>query len=443
GRVRVVEVAEAYSLATVEQGADVAAGDLARISAGKQRVTVVPFIAGVRDAVVEAALTDIVEGLGRSGRIQVAMGDQVGGWATQQGIKPEEFLDGKGVGESATRFKVEHLLALHFKTVERKPYVEARFFSLPNTAPVLSSATFVPPSVRAAPRERFSSGGDRQPAQPKQRSLLARILGGELEAGSYSSREESVPLKEGRGVAFAILAMDVSVSPKDQIPRLVMTDGEKIWLYRVVERALEPEWTYDDRFATPGRIISVHLADLNGDGVLEVVANRYHPDPNILLTSFVLGTKDGKPVYLLKNGNDILWPVDADGSGVKKTLWAQGFTRETFFKKGEAYKVTLNGDRIVREVPVRVPNTFRATGATLASIAGKETRALVFVDEYQRLRVSLGADDTWRSSSPVGGGSFLKLELLKAGTTARSPRTEFINIEPVPVAVDLDGDGIE
>ena len=48
---------------------------IARISAGKQRVTVVPFIAGVRDAVVEAALADIVDGLGRSGRIQVAMGD--------------------------------------------------------------------------------------------------------------------------------------------------------------------------------------------------------------------------------------------------------------------------------------------------------------------------------------------------------------------------------
>ena len=173
------------------------------------------------------------------------------------------------------------------------------------------------------------------------------------------------------------------------------------------------------------------------------MANRYHPDPNILLTSFVLGTKDGKPVTLLKNGNDILWPVDADGSGVKKTLWAQGFSRETFFKKGEAYKVTLKGDRIVRDVAVRVPNMFRATGATMASIAGKDTRALVFVDEYQRLRVSIGTEDTWRSSSPVGGGSYLKLELLKSGTTSRSPRTEFINIEPVPVAVDLDGDGVE
>ncbi|PYO52705.1 MAG: hypothetical protein DMD84_08655 [Candidatus Rokuibacteriota bacterium] len=443
GRVRVEEVAEAYSIGRVEPGADVAPGDLARISAGKQRVTVVPFTAGVRDAIVEAALTDIVEGLGRSGRIQVAMGDHVGVWVTQQGIKPDEFLEGKGLSESASRFKVDNLLALHFKTVDRKPYVDARFFALPSTTPVVASATFVPPSVRTAPRERFSSGGDRLPPQAKQRSLLARILGGELEAGSYSSGENSIPLKEIGRFAFPVVAMDVSVSPKDQVPRLVMTDGEKIWLYRVVERALEPEWTYDERFTTPGRIISVQLADLDGDGVFEVVANRYHPDPNVLLTSFVLGTKDGKPVTVVKNGNDILWAVDADGSGAKKTVWAQGFSRETFFRKGQAHRVTLKGDQLVRDVAVRVPSSFRATGATLASIAGKDMRALVFVDEYQRLRVTVGTEDTWRSSSPVGGGSYLRLELLKAGTTSRSPRTEFINFEPVPVAVDLDGDGVE
>ena len=443
GRVRVEEVAEAYSIGRVEAGADVAPGDVARISAGKQRVTVVPFVGGVRDAIVEAALTDIVEGLGRSGRIQVAMGDHIGVWVTQQGIKPDDFLEGKGLSESASRFKVDNLLALHFKTVDRKPYVDARFFALPSTTPVVASAAFVPPSVRTAPRERFSSGGDRLPPQAKQRSLLARILGGELEAGSYSSGENSIPLKEIGRFAFPVVAMDVSVSPKDQVPRLVMTDGEKIWLYRVVERALEPEWTYDERFTTPGRIISVQLADLDGDGVFEVVANRYHPDPNVLLTSFVLGTKDGKPVTVVKNGNDILWAVDADGSGAKKTVWAQGFSRETFFRKGQAHRVILKGDQLVRDVAVRVPSSFRATGATLASIAGKDTRALVFVDEYQRLRVTVGTEETWRSSSPVGGGSYLRLELLRAGTTSRSPRTEFFNFEPVPVAVDLDGDGVE
>ena len=444
GRMRIEQVAEAYSIGSVAPGTDVVAGDVARISAGKQRVTVVPFVVGVRDAIVEAALSEIVEGLGRSGRIQVAMGDQIGVWATQQGIKPEEFLEGKGLAEGASRFKAEQLLALNFKMVERKPYVEARFFALPNTTPVVASATFVPASVRvAAPRERFSSGGDRQLLQPKQRSLLARLLGGELEAGSYSSGENSIPLKEIGRFAFPVIAMDVSVAPKDQVPRLVMTDGEKIWLYRVVGQALEPEWTYDERFTTPGRIISVQLADLAGDGVFEVVANRYHPDPQILLTSFVLGSKNGKPVTLAKDSGQILWAVDATGEGVKKTLWAQLFTSEGFFKKGQASRVVLKDGRVVIEGPVRVPNTFRATGATMANIAGKESRALAFVDEYQRLRIAVDTQDTWRSASSVGGGRYLKLELLKPGTSNRVVRSEFINFEPVPVAVDLDGDGIE
>jgi len=444
GRLRIEQVAETYAIGGIEPGTDVAAGDVARISAGKQRVTVVPFVVGVRDNIVEAALGEIVEGLGHSGRIQVAMGDQIGVWATQQGIKPEEFLEGKGLAEGASRFKVEQLLALHFKMVDRKPYVEARFFTLPSTTAMLTSATFVPPSVRAAaPRDRFSSGGDRQPAQPRQRSLLARILGGELEAGSYSSGENSIPLKEIGRFAFPVLAMDISVSPKDQIPRLVMTDGEKIWLYRVVERALEPEWTYDERFTTPGRIMSVQLADLDGDGVFEVVVNRYHPDPQILHTAFVLAGKDGKPVTVAKDSGQILWAVDAAGDGVKKTLWAQPFSGETFFKKGQASRVVLRGGRLVTETAVRVPSTFRATGATMANIAGKDSRALAFVDEYQRLRVAIDAQDMWRSSSPVGGGSHLRLELLKAGTTSRNARSEFFNFEPVPVAVDLDGDGID
>jgi len=444
GRLRVEQVAEAYSVGSVAPGTDVVAGDVARISAGKQRITVVPFVVGVRDSIVEAALSEVVEGLGRSGRIQVAMGDQIGVWATQQGIKPEEFLEGKGLTDGASRFKVEQMLALHFKMVDRKPYVEARFFALPNTTPVVASATFVPASVRAAaPRERFSSGGDRQPAQPRQRSLLARLLGGELEAGSYSSGENSIPLKEIGRFAFPVIAMDVSVAPKDQVPRLVMTDGEKIWLYRIVGQALEPEWTYDERFTTPGRIVSVQLADLDGDGVFEVIANKYHPDPQILLTSFILGSKDGKPVTLAKDGGQILWAVDATGEGVKKTLWGQLFTNETFFKKGQASRVVLTGGRLVNEAAVRVPSTFRATGATMANIAGKDSRALAFVDEYQRLRIAVDTQDTWRSSSPVGGGSYLKLELLKGGTTSRVQRSEFFNFEPVPVAVDLDGDGID
>ena len=293
GRLRVEQVFEAYSTGSVPVGTQPAPGDIARISAGKQRITVVAMVSGVRETVVEAALTEIIDALNRTGRFQVAMGDRVGVWASEQGIKPEQLLEGRGLAEAAERFKLEHVLALHFSLVQKRPFVEARFLSLPSTTALMTSTAFVPPSARTAVGQRFSSGGDRNPAQPKQRSLLARILGGELEAGSYSTGENSIPLKEIGKFGFPVVSMDVAVAPKDQIPRVVLTDGDRIWLYRIVERAMEPEWTYDNRFTRPGRIMSVQLADLDGDGVLEVVANRYHADPQILLTSFILGMRAG------------------------------------------------------------------------------------------------------------------------------------------------------
>ena len=64
---------------------------------------------------------------------------------------------------------------------------------------------------------------------------------------------------------------------------MVITDGQKVYLYRIVERVLEPEWTWTADAAAG--VFAVQLADLDGDGVLEVVVNRYHPNPGILLKS--------------------------------------------------------------------------------------------------------------------------------------------------------------
>jgi hypothetical protein len=443
GRVRVQQVFEAYSTGSVPAGTQVAAGDVARISAGKQRVTVVAMVSGVRESVVESALGEIVEGLNRTGRFQVSIGDRVGVWAAEQGIKPEQVLDGRGLVEAADRFKLEHVLALHFSMVQRRPFLEARFLSLPSTNALMTSTAFVPPSVRSAQGQRFSSGGDRNPAQPKQRSLLARILGGELEAGSYSSGENSIPLKEIGKFGFPVTSMDVSVAPKDQIARVVLTDGDRIWLYRVVERVMEPEWTYDNRFSRPGRIMSVQLADLDGDGILEVIAVRYHPDPQILLTSFILGARDGKPVEIYRDSSQFLYAFDVDGGGVKKAVWAQAFSPETFFRKGHAVRNVLKGDTLVPDGIARVPASFRATGATLANMTGKGPgpRSLVFIDEQNRLRVAIETEDAFRSSTPVGGGGYLKVEVLKRNE--RGGRSEFFHFEPMPLAIDLDGDGVD
>jgi len=211
GRVSVTDVFEAYSTAKVVQGADITAGDKARVSAGKIRLTVLPLSTGVKDNLIEAALQEVVDGLSRTGRFSVGMGDSLGVALGQQGIKPEEALEGKGLAQAAERYKVENLLVVYFKRIETKPYMDVRLFQLPRADAALATAFFVPPSIRPTTAGgRFSQGGPANPPQAKQRSLLARLLGRELEAGSYSSGENSIPLREVAKFPFAVVAIDVA-----------------------------------------------------------------------------------------------------------------------------------------------------------------------------------------------------------------------------------------
>jgi hypothetical protein len=441
GRVSLSQVFEAYSHGSVAQAEKVRPGDKVRVSAGKIPLTLLTLSDGVKAPLTEAVVQELIEELNQTGRFQIFQGDQIGVFLSQNGVKGPEALQGKGIQAATERFKVEQLLVIYLSRAQNKPYMELRLFSWSRPEPALSTALFVPPSIKPPPQGGFSAsiGGRQQAPKPKERSLLARLLGGDLEAGTYSSGESSIPLKEVSRLNFPVLAMDLSVSPQDKIPRLVVTDGLRIFLYRVVSQALEVEWTYTSRGF--GKILSVQLADLDGDGAFEVVANRYHPQPSIGLNSFILAARGGKVVPVVDNVSQILLAVDADGGGIKKTLWAQRYSSESFFTPGQADRATLRNGSLVHEGPVQVPGSFRATGATMSSISGKGTRSLAYVDEHDRLWIAFGSEETWRSSSPVGGGDHLKIEVIKQ-ESARS-QVLFAYMQPIPLSVDLDGDGIE
>jgi len=439
GRVIVEEVAEAYAVARISKGSGMAGGDRVRVSAGKVRLTILPLSTGVRDNLVEAAVQELVDGFTRTGRFQVGMGDPIGVALGQQGISPEQALDGKGLAQAGEKFKVEHLLVVHFKRVETKPYVDVRFFSLPRATPEVSTAFFVPPSIRPAPQGgRFSQGGPANPPQAKQRSLLARLLGRELEAGSYSSGESSIPLKEVAKFPFAVLAIDVAVTPKDKIPRMIVSDGEKIYQYKIVNLKLEAEWSFNVRAL--GRVFSVYFVDLDGDGTYEIVGGRY--EPNLGVNSFIVGVKDGKPRFLSQNLPMFLFPVDVEGKGYKQTLWAQRYSPEKFFTTGQADQMAWKNGKLVTDKPVRVHPAFRPMGAVLSNMNGKDSRVMAFIDEYNRLQVAAEGDDLWRSGTAVGGGA-LTIEQDTGVVSARVRRTAFYKIEPTPLAIDLDGDGVD
>src|SRR5262252_9754112 len=109
GRLSVQQVFEAYSTGTASQGSEVQPGDRARISAGKIKLSVVPLVEpGVREALADAAVHELIDGLNRTGRFQIGLGDAVGVWINQQGARREDVLAGKGLDPVAERFKVDN-----------------------------------------------------------------------------------------------------------------------------------------------------------------------------------------------------------------------------------------------------------------------------------------------------------------------------------------------
>jgi len=417
-------------------------GDRARISAGKIKLSVVPLVElGVREALADAAIHDLIDGLNRTGRFQIGLGDAIGVWVNQQGAKRDDVLAGKGLDAVAERFKVENLLVVAFSRVQAKPYMDIRLFSFPGASTRLNTALFVPPSIKPAAKGDYSASGQRRDNQTpnQQRSFLARLLYGELDAGTYSSGEQGIPLKEVAKFPFIIASMDVAVGSKDRITRMAVTDGEKVWLYRITpERVLEPEWTY--KTDSRARIFSVQLAELSNDSTVHVVVNRYNAIKAIRVNSLILTSKDQKPVVAVDEVNDILIAVDPNGDGVKKTLWSQSFAEMGFFKQGDATRMTLRNGKLVSDGKVQVPSSFRATGAVFSNINGKGDRALAYIDEYQRLRLAIGPDEPFRSSAPVGTG------MAKLGVETqveKGGRTYVYSPEPFPLSVDLDGDGID
>jgi hypothetical protein len=159
------------------------------------------------------------------------------------------------------------------------------------------------------------------------------------------------------------------------------------------------------------------------------------------LNSFILSTKDGKPKFLVDTVESFLFALDTKGEGVKQTLWAQRYNPDNFFTIGQADEVVVKKGSLDVVKQVRAPSTFRPMGATFSNIAGKDTRALALVDEANRLRISLDGEDIWRSSTSVGGG-YTKMELV-IPRGRQGDITKFYKIEPTPLALDLDGDGID
>src|SRR5262245_24827123 len=166
GRLTIQQVFEAYSTGSASPGSEVQPGDRARISAGKIKLSVVPLVEpGVRDALADAAVHEMTDALNRTGRFQIGLGDAIGVWINQQGAKREDVLAGRGLEPIAERLKVDNLLLVAFSRVQNKPYMDVRLLSFPGASARLSTALFVPSSIKPAAKGDYSAAGGKKDSQ--------------------------------------------------------------------------------------------------------------------------------------------------------------------------------------------------------------------------------------------------------------------------------------
>ena len=353
GRVVIKEVFENYSVAAQVDGKLPRAGDQARVSAGKVLLTVASLSSGASTRVVDAATQDFVQELDRTGRFRVVIGDQVAAYLAREKISPADFMAGRGVREAQEWAKATNLLALHFTTMQGKPWVDVRLVSAGHSDALLQTALSVPASVARRPTRDYSSGGAAGEVKVEKRSLLAKLLSGDFEAHQYSASASSIPIRQLATFPFIVTSLDIVTQPGDRIPRLAVTDGRRVFQYRLENQTLTAEWTYSRLMV--GNILSVQLADLNGDGVLDVVVNRQDVKTGML--SYILTTRNDKPVLLAEDIPYILLAVDEKGEGVRRALLGQGYSEEKFYGKGGPSATASTRRRRTSSRPDRRPST--------------------------------------------------------------------------------------
>lgn len=429
GRIAVQEVREQDATARVieaEPGAVPRPGDRVRLPGGRIRLALLPLIPGAEQMAGEDPLAaTLARGLERTGRFRVIFADRLRSWLLDQGLGVDQVPSAQDrLAELRERLRVDYLLVLAPRRTPDQMLLDLRLLSLAQGRPLLIAThpyrfpLLTPPSRRPEPGEPLAAAAaETEPVLLARSDLLGRRFRG----------EGGLPLAQAGRVRQLAMALDVAEAKGPEgSPRLVLTDGEGVWFYRLGAEGLTAEGSWSPG---TGRVIGVQFAALEGAGELEVVVNRYLP--NLGMASLILRAPPAPIRPVVNDVPALLLAVDEDGDGVKEALWGQAYDPQHLFAAGRVFRYRYQGGELAPAGPIEVPWGFRATGAVMATLGLSGGRELVYIDADRRLVVAHGRNELWRSPLRVGGGSLS----VEAGRP--------ISLPPNLVARDLDGDGVE
>jgi hypothetical protein len=133
-----------------------------------------------------------------------------------------------------------------------------------------------------------------------------------------------------------------------------------------------------------------------------------------------------------------LGAFDRDGDGVPETLLRQSFDRDIFWGN-QIRAVRLEEGKLKYSRPkFKLPRRFTVLGSTFADLTGDGKAETIFVRD-KALYIYAGKKQLYKSSAEVGGSLAVATYELDPGASFTSVITAILEISPV--AVDVDGDG--
>ncbi|GIX48878.1 MAG: hypothetical protein KatS3mg131_3089 [Candidatus Tectimicrobiota bacterium] len=393
-----------------------------------------------------ALLAELERALAASGRFRVVAHDRLAVWLLERGVPPQGVVAPALLPPLAEALRVTYLLMPLVKTLGDTAVLEVLVLAPARPQqPVARAMALLPPQALAPPAVAAPAPAP-PPAPPAAAAppspppaLPSRPAPREVFKQPLPAREAwrlSEGLVELQRLPYLVHAIDAADVDGDGQAEVVLATATQVALYRLAGERLQRLATF--RSGPQGKVLSAQLLRLDPPHPVGVVVNWQR---NVTgMDSFILRLEGERLVRWQQHLDAILLALDGDGDGVRETLWGQPFDREQFFRKGLVQRYRLAGDALEVDGRVEVPDSFRATGATLARLNPAGPPQLVLISALHSLHIYQGAERVWKSPTEVGG-SYVYGEVEKA--QSRDPVKEPVFFEPAPAAVDLDGDGVD
>lgn len=159
-------------------------------------------------------------------------------------------------------------------------------------------------------------------------------------------------------------------------------------------------------------------------------------DDEVEATVFRLQGKELLPVE--ERISFFLGTFDRDGDGVPETLLRQSFDRDIFWGAQIRELQLTNGGLKHSRPKFKLPRRFTVLGSTFADLTG-DGKVETIVVRDKALYIYAGKKQLYKSSAEVGGSLAVATYDLDPGASFTSVKTAILEISPV--AVDVDGDG--